>query len=283
MDTQPGHQHFILTRFNLLLWSKDKEGGFVRTKEWLEHRFNLFERYCLKSIKKQTCKNFQWIVLYDSTTPEIFKNKIEEYPKECPQLVPVYVEPLNGRYFADIFRQEVVKKLNARRVITTYLDNDDALNIHFVEDLQKRAESLSDGTFINYVDGYQYYTDHNYLMQIHYPRNHFMSVVEEGNPATIKTIYGYGSHYYIENISGVKIENVKNQPLWCEVIHEKNMGNDAYFLNAKMVRENFLTNEFGLQVDVKSGIVLYLFGYLPRYFRTFFRRCGYFIFRNRFK
>lgn len=25
-------QHFILTRFNLLLWNKDKEGNKVRTK-----------------------------------------------------------------------------------------------------------------------------------------------------------------------------------------------------------------------------------------------------------
>lgn len=304
MLNQKRIQHFILTRFNLLLWNKDKEGNKVRTKGWLEHRFLLFEQYCLPSIKNQTCQNFEWIVLFDSTTPEPFKKKVEEYKKKCPQLISVYVEPQNGCYFADIFRTEVVRRLSLKvqefkcsscsnqelensrinlRVITTYLDNDDALNIHFIEDLQKRAESLSNGTFINYVDGYQYYTDYKYVMQIHYPRNHFMSVVEEGNPAILKTIYGYGSHYYIEKIPGVRIEYVKNQPMWCEVIHEKNMGNDAYFLNAKMVRE---ANGFGFMfqdLSFKYGIGNYLFRYLPRYCKTFIRRCGYFIFRNRFK
>ena len=276
-------QHFVLTRFNLLLWNKDKDGNKVRTKEWLEHRFALFEQYCLPSIKNQTCQNFEWVVLFDSTTPEAFKKKIEEYKKECPLLIPVFVEPEHGRYFAEIFREEVVKRLNSQRVITTYLDNDDALSIHFVEDLQKRAESPSNGNFINYVDGYQYYTDYKYVMRIHYPRNHFMSVVEEGNPATIKTIYGYGSHYYIEKIPGIKIEYVKNQPMWCEVIHEKNMGNDAYFLNAKMVRE---ANGFGFMfqdLSFKYGIGNYLFRYLPRYCKTFIRRCGFYIFRNRFQ
>ncbi len=243
----------------------------------------------MPSIIGQTCKNFEWIVLFDSTTLEHFKKKVEKYKKECLQLIPIYVEPQNGRYFAEVFRKEVVKRISAQRVITTYLDNDDALSIHFVEDLQKRAESLSDGTFINYTDGYQYYTDYRYVMQIHYPRNHFMSVVEAGNPVTVKTIYGYGSHYYIEKIPGVKIENVKNLPMWCEVIHEKNMGNDAYFLNAKMINEsdnqneNILAKNFGLQVEVNNGVGLYLFRYLPRYFKTFIRRCGFFIFRNRFK
>lgn len=276
-------QHFILTRFNLLLWNKDKEGVPVRSKKWLEHRFELFERFCLPSIVAQTCREFQWIVLFDSTTPEPFKNKIENYQKECSQLIPVYVEPHNGHYFAEIFREEVIKRLNSQRVITTYLDNDDALNIHFVEDLQRRTESLSDGTFINYTDGYQYYTDYNYVMQIHYPRNHFMSVVEKSGVGN-KTIYGYGSHYYIDKIKGVRIEHVKNQPMWCEVIHEKNMGNDAYFLNAKMVKGDAMASGFTFQTSgFKYGLDVYLFRYLPRYCKTFIRRCGYFIFRNRFK
>ena len=97
-------QHFILTRFNLLLWNKDKEGGKVRTTKWLEHRFSLFEKYCLPSILSQTCQDFEWIVLFDSMTPEKFMSKIAEYEKRCPQLKPVFVEPERGRFFADIFR-----------------------------------------------------------------------------------------------------------------------------------------------------------------------------------
>ena len=278
---------FVLTRFNLLLWNKDKGGNAVRSATWLEHRFDLFERYCLPSIIGQTCKEFTWIVLFDSTTPDRFKEKIEGYKRNCPQLIPVYVRPEGGRYFAQIFRDEVVKRLGSnenqnknekKRVLTTYLDNDDALNVRFVEDIQKRAAALPDGTFITYDNGYQYFADYNYLMQIHYPRNHFMSVVEKAGVG-VKTIYGYGSHYYIDKIKGVRIEHVKSQPMWCEVIHDKNMGNDAYFLNARMVKDDsLLMNAYGLQEEVNSGVGLYLFKFLPRYAKTFVRRIGYRLF-----
>ena len=146
----------------------------------------------------------------------------------------------------------------AESVLTTYLDNDDALSIGFIKDLQARALSASFGTVINYNDGYQFYTDHKYLMKIHYPKNHFVSVVERGDPATVK---------------GVRIERVMDQPLWCEVIHGKNMVNDAYFIGAKMVRDaDKLRNEFAIDEDVRYDAWLYLFRYMPRYVKTFFVR-----------
>lgn len=274
-------QHFILTRFNLLLWQEDKGGCKVRTLEWLEHRLYLFEQYCLPSLCNQTCQHFEWIILFDSSTPNEYRERIVQWKSKCAQLIPVFVQPAEGRYFASIFKQEVVKRLkNSSKVITTYLDNDDALDVRFVEELQARALTASVGHFINYADGYQYYTDYNYLLQIHYPRNHFISVVEDGNPATIKTIYGFGSHYYIDKIAGVKIEVINNQPLWCEVIHEKNMGNDAYFLlGTKMINDvNVLRRDFAIDTVVKSGIGLYVLRFLPRYFKTFLRRVKYYLF-----
>lgn len=266
-------QHFILTRFNLFLWQKDKEGCKVRTTKWLEHRFSLFEKYCLPSIKNQTCQDFEWIVLFDSMTPDSFKERITSYQKECSQMIPVFVKPENGRYFAEIFRRVVVKRLKAERVLTTYLDNDDALNIRFAEDIQQRALSLVDGTFIYYKDGYQFYTDYMYMMQIRYNRNHFVSVVENNDASTLKTIYGYGSHYYIDTIKGARIEYVESQPMWCEIVHEKNIGNDAYFLWAKMIKDTGrLRNNFDVDEDVKFGIRIYVFHFIPRYLKTFVRR-----------
>jgi len=123
-------QHFILTRFNILLWRKDKSGAPVRSREWLEHRFSLFERFCLPSLMGQTCGEFVWIVLFDSKTPDVFRDRIEKYMEVCPQLVPVFVAPENGRNFAGIFRDEVRKRISAERVLTTYLDNDDSLHLN---------------------------------------------------------------------------------------------------------------------------------------------------------
>lgn len=272
-------QHFILTRFNLLLWNKDKERKPVRTVKWLEHRFELFENYCLPSVKNQTCKNFEWIVLFDSSTPERFKNRITDFQKICPQLIPVFVDSKNGRWFAQVFRHEVTQRLRAKRVITSYLDNDDALNVRYVEDMQRRAQLLTNGTFVFYTEGYQFFTKYQYLLRINYRRNHFVSVVELGDPACVKTIYGYGSHYYIDRIKGAKIEYVKNFPMWCQVIHERNMGNDAYFLRVKMINdEETLRRDFAINKTVKHGVGLFMFRFLPRYVKTFVRRIGYKLF-----
>jgi len=267
-------QHFLLTRFNILLWGKDKKGNTVRNVEWLEHRFTLFERYCLPSIKNQSCQNFDWIVLFDSNTPDRFRARIDAYQKLCPQMVPVFVEPEHGRYFATIFRDEMAKRLHGERALSTYLDNDDALNLRFVEDLQQRAETLADGTFIRYSDGYQFYTEGRFMLQIHYPRNHFVSVVEKGDPSTIKGIFGYGRHFYIDVIAGVRIETVSGLPMWCEVVHEKNMINDANFLiGTKVIKDKKVLREiFSVNEDVDAGMGVYCFKFLPRYMRTFMKR-----------
>lgn len=271
-------QHFLLTRFNILLWRLDKEGGRVRTTQWLEHRFLLFEKYCLPSILNQTCQEFEWIVLFDSKTPDSFKSRIEGYRKECPQLIPVFVEPENGRYFADIFRAEVVKRVNADRVLTTYLDNDDALNVLFVEDIQQRALTVNEGTFINYDDGYQYYADDKFMMRVHYPTNHFISVVEKGDTAIVKGIFGYGSHATIDRIKDAKIESIRNQRMWCEVVHEKNVMNDAKFLTMDMVKDySVLKQDFAIDDEVRYGIGIYILRFVPRYLNNFVCRARRYI------
>ena len=267
-------QHFLLTRFNLVLWNKDKEGNKVRTTEWLEHRFTLFEHYCLPSIKNQTCHDFEWIVLFDSKTPDNYRVRIEEYKNECPQFIPIFVEPEKSRYFALIFRSVMVRRLNAKRVVSTYLDNDDALSTSFVEDLQLRTLNLRDGTFIRYSDGYQFYADCRYLVQIHYPKNHFVSVVEKGDATVIKGIFGYGGHLYLDKITGMTIENVGNVPMWCEVIHDKNMINDANFLfGSRMIKdEKRLIHEFAINESVTYKTTYYVLKFLPRYFKSLLRR-----------
>lgn len=67
-------QHFILTRFNLNLWHKDKNDNEINRNEWLAYRLNLFETYCLPSVVAQTEQNFKWIILVDKETPKEFQS-----------------------------------------------------------------------------------------------------------------------------------------------------------------------------------------------------------------
>ncbi len=55
-------RHYLLTRFNLPLWNKDKHGLATRDEAWLENRCRLFEQYTLPSVQQQSCKDFVWVV-----------------------------------------------------------------------------------------------------------------------------------------------------------------------------------------------------------------------------
>lgn len=100
-------------------------------------------------------------------------------------------------------------------MITTYLDNDDALNVDFVADVQAKACEVEDNTFICYPDGVQYFAGMNMLLKVHYPANHFISLVERYEDDAVKTVYGYGSHAYIAEKSGLKVKYYANLLQWC--------------------------------------------------------------------
>lgn len=124
------------------------------------------------------------------------------------------------------------------------------------------------------------YADDKFMMRVHYPTNHFVSVVEngDGDIATVKGIFGYGSHATIDRIKDVKIECIPNQRMWCEVVHERNVMNDAKILTVYMVKdEDLLRNDFAVDDDVRYGIGIYVRRFIPRYIKTFVWRAKYYI------
>src|SRR5208282_1904259 len=56
--------HVLLTRFNVRLSSPETPPS----DDWIAHRLDLFQRYCVPSVASQTVQDFRWIVLIDSRT-----------------------------------------------------------------------------------------------------------------------------------------------------------------------------------------------------------------------
>jgi hypothetical protein len=82
--------HFIITRFNLRLYARDKKNKPVRTEQWLKYRFDIFEQYCLPSVAAQTCADFTWLCLFDEQTPDFYRLRIASYRAVCPYFYPVF-------------------------------------------------------------------------------------------------------------------------------------------------------------------------------------------------
>ena len=86
-------EHYIITRFNLPIFQPKVNGIEYSScsEEYLQYRFDLFEKYCMPSIINQTCQNFKWLVLFDAHTPESFKRRISSWHKRYNNLVPCFL------------------------------------------------------------------------------------------------------------------------------------------------------------------------------------------------
>lgn len=271
-------EHYILTRFNLHLWTKDKKRNETRTDEWLKQRFELFEKICLPSIMNQTNQTFKWIVLFDSETPEFYKKKIQHYQNICKLFCPYFVEAYKSRYFVSVFREEIQKRIekNTNFLITTYLDNDDALHKNYIEEIQQME--VKRPTFVSYVYGIQYYTELNIATRVPYTNNHFISLAEplNDNQTNFKTVYGYGSHVDINKHKRTETVYIKNpqQDRWIEVIHETNMDNDVKMtFDTKLIKDvDQLKKEYGIDIQLsKCSKNIFYSTFLYRAFKEVFR------------
>jgi hypothetical protein len=66
--------HVLITRFNIRVPCGERPTAEWKppSKEWMLHRLDLFERYCLPSVASQSVQNFHWILLVDPNTPAEF-------------------------------------------------------------------------------------------------------------------------------------------------------------------------------------------------------------------
>lgn len=213
-------KHFLITRFNLTnkTWSSGEKEPINLTTDWLNKRFQLFETYCLPSVTNQTNQNFVWLVLYDTNTPVDFMEKINSYSLRFSNYKPVYIDGFNGLTKGLI--DEISKELSndSNFIITTRLDNDDAIHKDFVATIQQSFQPKN-GLLIDAVDGYQM-TIKNELAEVREMRlrfNPFMSLVEDKND--FETILSKSHNEFRKGKQKVKHSGKR---LWLQVIHDSN-------------------------------------------------------------
>lgn len=210
--------HFVLTRFNVRDPRNTGNPGIRLTPEWLNYRFSLFDRFCYPSVLGQINQDFKWFVYFDAETPAEFKQKIDKYAN-WKNFIPIYLdEPITVK----IDRAKILEHLDqeAQYVITTRLDNDDAISKHFVEQIHSSFKQ-QEFEFINFLYGYVWHKQRTYSFE--YDSNPFVSLIEkitERTPNGFKTIMST-AHSEL----GATAKQIKTEPLWLQVIHEKNISN----------------------------------------------------------
>jgi hypothetical protein len=216
-------RHFIITHFNVRRSDYkydadgkpiDREGAPVRTVEWLEHRFALFERYCLPSILGQTNQDFLWFVRYDPREPGDCGARLARYAAYA-NLRPLPVKD----WFSVAIEREISPDTEC--VITTRIDNDDALHREAVADIQR---SCRPGTteFINLLNGYVYDHASGLAAAREFPNSPFVSFVENPRVGPLRTVLRF-SHQDVSKIAPVR--QLGGEPRWLQVVHDRNLSN----------------------------------------------------------
>ncbi|MDH3221756.1 MAG: putative rhamnosyl transferase [Gammaproteobacteria bacterium] len=214
-------QHFVLTRFNLRLeelsqdLSTDKTGRKIDRDEWLTHRFGLFERYCLPSMTAQKNRDFQWLLFFDESTPERFRNRIEADSAVCPQIRIFYIK---GTHIHGHLMDLVDPDTDV--LITTRLDNDDAFHEDALQVIREQVQNTRSNLCVNLRFGLELKGNEAEVISHRY--NPFSSMIEFPENGEYRTIFAT-AHGKISSIAPVR--QIVDQPYWLRVIHDRNITN----------------------------------------------------------
>lgn len=249
-------QHFILTRFNIGLYDtgiRDKSGRNIRetAQEWMEHRTKIFENFCMSSIQSQTCRNFKWLVAFDHKTTGRHLEWIRHHEREDARFVPVFGswDKAHDVLYGDFFNSHIAEHLDrdTQFLITTRIDNDDALNVRYVETIQKMF-CEQEFSIINFPDGYSYHFGRVYQYQ-HFS-SPFLSLVEKidwsGDTPRFHSVmsrkhtdfddYSYGGRF------------LSFGPMWLQNIHARNACNVVLGERVDVARQE-ISRDFGVRLQ----------------------------------
>ena len=230
--------HFVLTRFNVRSFYHKAEP----TDAWLRERLQLFEMYCIPCFRNQTETRFTWLVFLDSLSPLWLRQEIDKLSQGV--FCAVYVE---GAWSQEFLSRTIGQLSATPYVITTRVDNDDAVANDFIQTIQS-CFTEQDKTFVNLVNGAQYAGRKLYVRP--YTMNPFSSLIERvanHAPATV-----FVEHHYRIDAYAPVLNARTAHPMWLQVIHGGNVLNEVVGLRTSARR---IAPHFSVSLDVDDRFV----------------------------
>ncbi len=194
-------KHILMTRFNVVV----AEGAQAPDEMWLRDRLRWFEAFTVPSVMAQTVQPDSWIIFCDAESPDWLVDRM-------PHSATVW--RVQG-IFTPTVAAEAVSDVEGP-IITTRLDNDDAIATDYLEAVQR--ESPVEG-FVNFPHGLQLAGERLYRRSD--PSNAFISRAER---QPVGTVFAVPHRSIIELYS---VRQVKTAPMWLQVIHGRNWANAA--------------------------------------------------------
>lgn len=262
--------HFLITRFNLKnpYWRNQNKEYYVVSEEWLDERFEIFETYCLPSVKNQSQQNFIWLVFFDVDTPKHYINKINSINKEYNNFKPIYIDGFKELSNAVKHQIELLQSSHEDYFITTRFDNDDIIHKDFIKTIQSLYVPKPN-TIIDLRRGYQVILQHPNSTEIRDFKtnyNPFLSLVTNLMDYTNIMAQNHESWKIYPNV----IVNNKDH-LWIQLIHNSNKLNRKLKTLKKV--NKITASDFGVSIQnpKQSNFNISLYNILMLPYRWFYR------------
>lgn len=217
------YKHFVITRFNIranygckLKNPENNPMNRILDEDYLEERFNIFERYTLKSMKEQINQNFTWIILFHKRTPSKYKEKIIKLKEEF-NFKDIYFDDDEKFVFSEYVDNG---NIGDEYFITTRIDNDDMLANDYIEQIQQYANTNLHECVLSFEQGKKY--DLKTKKEYNFKRkdNHFLSMIGKKGECILQ--YNHAKIFE----SGKKVVMLESQkPMWTEIVHDTNVIN----------------------------------------------------------
>lgn len=202
-------EHFLLTRFN----TRHKERA---SADWLRHRIGYFERLCHYSVVRQSTSDFRWLIYFDAERDEWFESEVERLCSDG-SFEPIWVD---GPLSPETAAAAVEERTESDWVITTRVDNDDAISRDFMESVQAQFHHQS-FEFVNFQSGLQT-SDSGDVYYRSDPSGPFLSLIERRNDRSLQGVY-VGPHDKISDYGSIR--GISSHPMWLQMVHDRNLGN----------------------------------------------------------
>lgn len=128
----PHIYHALLTRFNVRRCADID--SHVLSSEWLNARMKLFEQITIPSVAAQSQLPDSWLVFFDEETPQATRDYFMRLASNLSELRAEFCRGFN----AEVCIERILRDLppGTNWLLTTRLDNDDAINPRFIESVR---------------------------------------------------------------------------------------------------------------------------------------------------
>lgn len=210
--------HVLLTKFNVELPYARKAGQGL-DPSWLVPRIRIFRDWALPSVRAQTMPPFAWLIFVDTRTDPDLLMLIAQLCEGVASVVPV-----SGPMTDDQVRLAVHRVVpdQPARLLTTRLDNDDALSSRYIERMAAATHGWTG--FVNPINGYACTSD-GYVLRRWDPSSPFLSLAEEREPGRPPRTVLSSAHDRADTVGRVK--QLGGPPMWIQFIHGDNIANRA--------------------------------------------------------